>query len=99
MKITVTKPVTAATAKSGSTLVADVSMTVEGLPGIVINGFTVWRRPDGSLFVGLPSKATRKGSFTNYVPYFQPSNLADNTGIDAVKNAIVASCVEGGLYE
>ena len=71
---------------------AEVHFEEPGLQGLKLTGFSIWRSPEGELFVTFPSRAFGAGQERRYFDYIRP---ADPTGgaaaAKALKEAIVAA--------
>jgi len=64
------------------------------LAGMKLVGFSLWRSPEGEVYVMFPSRAFGAGSERRYFDYLRPADpdaLSANAGSKRVKDWLIAS--------
>jgi hypothetical protein len=68
----------------------ELNFDADGLTGLKLVGFCIWKSPEGELYVTFPSRAFSAGNERRFFDYVRPVE-ASNGATKALKEAIIAA--------
>ncbi len=68
------------------------------LSGLKLVGFSLWKSPEGEIYVTFPSRIFGAGDERRYFDYLRPAN-GGNTAAKTLKDAIIAAYRAQGVSE